>query len=132
MGRYDSYGDWAPYIPVGEKKRLALKEAKRGLKKGQLLEPVEISGRRITKNFWGNAWCENLTQYSDFSNRLPRGRTYVCNGSVVDLRIDEGKVVAIVAGSEPYKVKISIKKLDGKIWKRLCNDCATRFTASSI
>ena len=36
------------------------------------------------------------------ANRLPRGRTYVRNGSVVDLQIAPGAVTALVSGSELY------------------------------
>ena len=46
-----------------------------------------VEGRTIAKTFWGKAWCDNLERYSDFENRLPRGRTYVRNGSVIDLQI---------------------------------------------
>ena len=61
-------------------------------KKGQTLSPVVIEGRAIATTFWGKAWCDNLERYSDFANRLPRGRTYVRNGSVVDLQIAPGAV----------------------------------------
>jgi uncharacterized Zn finger protein len=48
------------------------------------------------------AWCENLERYSDFQNRLPRGRTYLRNGSVIDLQIASGEVKALVCGSSVY------------------------------
>ena len=54
-----------------------------------------IEGRTIVKTFWGKAWCENLERYSDYANRLPRGRTYVRNGSVVDLQIAPGEIQAL-------------------------------------
>ena len=57
-------------------------------------QPIMIDGRIIAKTFWGKAWCENLESYSDFENRLPRGRTYVRNGSVVHLEIQPGKISA--------------------------------------
>ncbi len=37
------------------------------------LSPVSASSGAIAKTFWGRAWCQNLEQYSDYSNRLPRG-----------------------------------------------------------
>ena len=73
-------------------------------KKGQTLSPVVIDGRNIAKTFWGKAWCDNLERYSDYANRLPRGRTYVRNGSVVDLQIAPGAVTALVSGSDLYEV----------------------------
>ncbi len=88
---YGYDGGWDPYVPVAERKRLAEKKAKRRLKKGQSLAPIRITARKIATTFWGTAWCDNLEHYSDFANRLPRGRTYARNGSIVDLQIERGK-----------------------------------------
>ena len=71
-------------------------------KKGHPVAPVVIDGRAIATTFWGKAWCDNLESYSDYANRLPRGRTYVRNGSVVDLQIAPGEVTAMVSGSTLY------------------------------
>ena len=57
-------------------------------KRGRAVDPVIIELRKIAHTFWGKAWCDNLESYSDYANRLPRGRTYVRNGSVIDLRSD--------------------------------------------
>ncbi|OHB82753.1 MAG: hypothetical protein A2V98_20340 [Planctomycetes bacterium RBG_16_64_12] len=83
-------------------------------KKGVDVQPVTIDGRKIAKSFWGEAWCEHLESFSDFENRLPRGRTYVRNGSVCHLAIIEGEIKAKVSGSEIYDVKVTIKTLPGK------------------
>ena len=29
-------------------------------KKGKEVHPIIVKGRKITKTWWGNAWCENL------------------------------------------------------------------------
>src|ERR1035438_3824571 len=81
------YG-WRPYVSVTERRRKAAGEMAKLKKKGHPVSPVVLQGRTIVTTFWGKAWCENLERYSDFENRLPRGRTYVRNGSVVDLQID--------------------------------------------
>ncbi len=120
-GRYD----WAPYVPVGQKVSQAVRQAAQLAKKEKREPaPVKLQGRTITKTFWGKAWCDNLTAYQDFSNRLPRGATYVRNGSVVDLVIKHRRIDAIVAGSEPYTVKIDITELDSKQWKSIRSDCS--------
>ena len=85
---------------------------------------MTIEGRAIAKSFWGKSWCTNLERYSDYENRLPRGRTYVRNGSVVDLRIAKGKVSAVVSGSDLYKVTIAIAPVTATHWKAICRDCA--------
>jgi uncharacterized Zn finger protein len=93
-------------------------------KERRKLAPVEIAGRKIAASFWGNAWCENLERYSDFANRLPRGRTYVRNGSVIDLQIGSGSVKAIVSGSEIYRVTIRIQTLVAPTWQNIKQDCS--------
>jgi uncharacterized Zn finger protein len=93
-------------------------------KKGHDVSPVLVQGRVIAKTFWGKSWCENLESYSDFANRLPRGRTYVRNGSVVDLQIAAGSIRAFVAGSELYEVAVKITPVSKARWKAICSDCA--------
>src|SRR4051812_17754500 len=102
------YNGWAPYVPVAERRRQAAREMEKLRKKGHPIAPVIIEGRTIATTFWGKAWCDNLESYHDYENRLPRGRTYVRNGSVVDLQIAASEVTAMVSGSSIYKVKVSI------------------------
>ena len=123
MGWY-SYGNWRPYVSVAERRRKAAKKIAKMKKTGREISPVEIAGRKIATTFWGEAWCENLEAYSDYSNRLPRGRTYVRNGSVMDLQIEVGRVRALVSGSEVYEVDIKIKPLAKKLWADIKGKCA--------
>ncbi|MBN2493796.1 MAG: hypothetical protein JXR96_04325 [Deltaproteobacteria bacterium] len=122
MGSY-SYMGWRPYVPVAERRRRAAKKIDRLEKAGRNISPVEIPGRKITSTFWGNAWCRNLEAYSDYSNRLPRGRTYVRNGSVLDLQVEPGRVLALVCGTELYDVEIRIKPLSGDRWAEIKRQC---------
>jgi uncharacterized Zn finger protein len=119
-----SFGGWAPYVPVAARRRKAQREMEKLRKKGAVLSPVKIEGRQIARTFWGKAWCDNLESYRDYENRLPRGRTYVRNGSVVDLQIAPCEVTAIVSGSKIYKVKVSIGNVGPVRWKTLCADCS--------
>jgi uncharacterized Zn finger protein len=110
---------------VAERRAKAARElAKLARKTGQGASPVVLEGRQIATTFWGKAWCDNLEAYSDYENRLPRGRTYIRNGSVVDLQITEGKVTARVSGSELYKIEIKIKPLAPRLWKSIQTECA--------
>jgi uncharacterized Zn finger protein len=119
------YGDWKPYVPVAKRRQQAESYAKRVAKKEKReLSPVQVTARNVAKSFWGKAWCENLERYSDFENRLPRGRTYLRNGSVVDLQIERGHVKAIVGGSEIYEVSVRIKTLSILAWKKVKADCS--------
>jgi uncharacterized Zn finger protein len=119
-----SWYEWREYVPVAERRRRAQQKLKKLKKKGQPVAPVTIEGRTIAKSFWGKSWCTNLDRYSDYANRLPRGRTYVRNGSVVDLQIAKGEVLAFVSGSELYKIKIGIAPVKAGHWKSICRDCA--------
>src|SRR5215813_11901730 len=119
-----SFGGWAPYVPVAARRRKVEREMEKLRKKGAVLSPVKIEGRQIASTFWGKAWCDNLESYRDYENRLPRGRTYVRNGSVVDLQIAPREVTAIVSGSKIYKVKVSIGNVGPTRWKTLCADCS--------
>jgi uncharacterized Zn finger protein len=119
---YYDYG-WRPYVSVAERRRKAAREMEKLKKKGHPVSPVVVEGRTIARTFWGKAWCENLEHYSDFENRLPRGRTYVRNGSVVDLQIGGGEVKAMVSGSEIYKVAVKVTPVSKARWRSLCSDC---------
>src|SRR5229473_374816 len=119
-----SYHEWRPYVPVAARRRNAEKKLAKLKMNGQAISPVMIEGRAIAKTFWGKSWCANLERYSDYENRLPRGRSYVRNGSVLDLQIAEGEVVAMVSGSDLYKVKATIAPVAARRWKAICRDCA--------
>lgn len=116
--------DYKPYVPVAKRRAQAAREAAKRVKKGHSITPVVIKGRAIVSTFWGKAWCTNLESYSDFSNRLPRGRTYVRNGSVVDLKIEKGRITAFVSGSELYTVRIDIAALPHEAWQVVKELCA--------
>ena len=120
---YDNYG-WRPYVTVAERRRKAARAMEKLKKKGHPVSPVVLEGRAIAKTFWGKAWCDNLERYSDFANRLPRGRTYVRNGSVVDLQIGAGEVKAYVSGSEIYQVAVKVTPVSKNRWHSICADCA--------
>ncbi len=125
MGWYGGYGDWAPYVPVAVRRARGIAAAAKIAKKEKReLCPVKAVGRKLCSSFWGQAWCQNLERYSDFSNRLPRGRTYARNGSVVDLQIERGRVKALVSGSELYRISIDIKTLAKPAWKLIKQDCS--------
>src|SRR5689334_17989918 len=119
MPRY--YEDeWPRYISVEERRRKAQRAAKRI---GDT-SPIVIEGSRISKTFWGKSWCQNLERYSDYANRLPRGRTYVRSGCVIDLTISAGVVHSRVSGTQLYTVKVNVAPIPKARWKAVCQDCA--------
>jgi len=120
--------NWAPYVPVAKRRAQAAREMaaldKSTKGNGQARSPVRIATHKIATTFWGEAWCKNLESYSDYENRLPRGRSYCRNGSILDLQISEGHIDAMVSGSSLYKIKINIKTLHLKTWESIKLDCA--------
>ena len=119
-----SYFRWKATPTVAEKRRQAEKRLAKLSKTGGGLSPVVLEGRKIATSFWGKAWCENLERYSDYANRLPRGRSYVRHSCVIDLEIGKGEISAQVSGSSLYRIKIIIASLDAKTWNDICRDCS--------
>ncbi len=123
MGRhYDNY--WPPYIPVSERREQARAALASLKKKGVDCQPVAVEGRAIARTFWGIKWCRSLEAYSDFANRLPRGRSCVRHGAVLDLQIGPGAIDALVSGAAVYKVRIAIEPLPDRDWKAILDECA--------
>ena len=120
---YYGYG-FKPYVSVATRRKQAEKAAAKARKSGANFSPIEASRGAIAKTFWGKAWCDNLEAYSDYDNRLPRGRTYVRNGSVLDLQILAGEVHAQVMGSSIYKVAVKVTPVAAKQWQAIGTDCA--------
>lgn len=111
---YDSYG-FPRYVSVAERRAQAKKTIEKLKKKHADLSPVVIEGTQIARSVWGKAWCKHLETFSDYSNRIPRGRSYVRSGSVIDLHIEKGLITAMVKGSssKPYKVRMEVDCLSG-------------------
>ena len=118
-----SYGGFAPYVPVAARRAKAKKQTDKLRKDGKDIQPIEIEGRTIARSFWGKGWCSHLESFGDYSNRLPRGRTYVRNGSVCHLAISKGKVKAMVSGSGLYNVNVEISPLEKSKWLKIKTKC---------
>jgi uncharacterized Zn finger protein len=115
---------WKRYIPAAVRRRRTARDIARFAEKGKPLSPVVVDRRAIATTFWGKAWCDNLERYSDFANRLPRGRSYVRSGAVVDLQMTPGAVSARVSGSRLYRVKVNVTPVPQPRWAAICGDCA--------
>jgi uncharacterized Zn finger protein len=109
---------------VAKRRAQAMLKMEKLRKKGANIQPVRIEGRQIARTFWGQSWCEHLEKFSDYENRLPRGRTYVRNGSVCHLEIAKGRIAAKVSGSDIYDIQIAIKPLPKDKWRRVKDSCA--------
>lgn len=126
MGYY--YESFPKYVSVAEKKAKSMKTLEKLKKKNPDIEPVTIEGKALAVNWWGKSWNMNLESYADYSNRIGRGRSYIRNGCLLDLKIKKGDVTALVQGSgrSPYKVSIQIDTLKKENWKKVTELCNRR------
>ncbi len=118
-----SQWNWQPYVSVAQRQARAQKEMDKLRKKGVDIQPVATQGRCIAKSFWGKGWCDHLESFSDYSNRLPRGRSYVRNGSVCHMDINPGRIEAMVSGTELYRVVVDIARLTNSNWESIKERC---------
>lgn len=135
MSRHDDedyFGDWHSwprYLREDERRARAGRAAKKLGRGGRELHPVVVEGRTAAKSAWGKGWCTTLASYGDYSNRLPRGMSYLRSGAVIDLQIERGRVEALVSGTSVYKVRIDIRPLSKPRWRAIKEECAGRITS---
>ncbi|MBO4336878.1 MAG: hypothetical protein J5842_02240 [Lachnospiraceae bacterium] len=111
-------------------KQKAMASVRRAGKKGKDYEPVICRNKRgaLCNSWWGQAWCDNLERYADYASRLDRGRSYVRSGTIIDLKIDGGKVTAKVQGRRrtPYKVEVRVGRLSEENCQKIIDRCIRR------
>jgi uncharacterized Zn finger protein len=123
------YYGWPTYVTVAERRAKAEKQLEKMKKKGLAVQPVALSGRKIAASFWGKGWCEQMESFSDYANRLPRGRSYVRNGSVCHLEIAAGRITALVSGTTLYNVVITIEPLKASTWEAVKGACSGKIAS---
>lgn len=118
---------WYPrYVPVDEQRARTVSGIQDLRARGVSVQPIELRGRTIARNFWGRRWCEHLESFSEHAARLAHGRAYVRNGSICHLAIEPGGVEAIVSGSALYRVAIRVRQLETHVWTAIRRACAGR------
>jgi uncharacterized Zn finger protein len=117
---------WFQYESTFEKKERMERELRKRAARGEVLIPLELSAnkRKIAATFWGRSWCQHIESYRDYENRLPRARSYLRQGSVFNLEVEQGKIRAQVAGSTLYDVEITIKPMEKMAWAGIKQACA--------
>jgi uncharacterized Zn finger protein/superfamily II DNA or RNA helicase len=66
---------------------------------------------KFAETWWGESWIRALEEIDVDTNRLPRGRTYARNGSVLEIkRTRTGTIQARVQGRRPapYRIRIAL------------------------
>lgn len=120
-----SYWGFPKYVTVAEKKAKAEKKLAQLRKKMPGIMPVIIEGKALARTWWGKSWNRNLERYADYRNRIGRGKNYVRHGAVLDLRIEGGRVTALVQGTraKPYEVVVRIAPVKKANWDHIRNQC---------
>jgi uncharacterized Zn finger protein len=128
-----AYYEFPAYVPVAERKRRAEQKVAKLRQKDPTIAPVMIKGKKLANSWWGQAWNQNLESYADYANRIGRGRSYVRNGAVLDLKLEQGGVKALVQGSQskPYRVVIEICPLPGGVWEKIKKTCEGKIESLS-
>lgn len=78
-------------------------------------------------SWWGRRWIAAAEALgAAYANRLPRGRRYAADGSVVDLQVAPGQVSAKVHGRRPnpYRVRLRVPELTDEEWERVAEALA--------
>ncbi|HEY2394825.1 MAG TPA: SWIM zinc finger family protein [Rudaea sp.] len=86
---------------------------------------MQLQKHAIASSFWGKNWCKHLEGFSDYANRLPRGRSYVRSGAVCHLAISVGCIEAMVSGSSLYRVAVEIRPLKAPLWAAIRQKCSS-------
>ncbi len=75
--------------------------------------------------WWGQQWLNSLSNI-DFSNRLPRGRSYANTGKVRSVKVTGNRIEAKVQGTRPnpYRVQIIVPVFSKAEQQRLVNEVA--------
>ena len=116
---------WWSYEEAAEAKERVQREIEKRVKRGERFEALmPVAGKKhLCTTFWGKAWCNHLESYQEFESRLPRGRSYLRQGSVYNLNIEPGKITAMVAGAELYHTQIFIHSLKVSKWQDIVEKC---------
>jgi uncharacterized Zn finger protein len=123
---FRSYDGFPAYVSAAERRRRAARELRALARRGEKPRPIVVEGRELARTFWGKAWCAALESHADLATRLPRGRTYLRSGCVLDLAIARGEIRARVFGTELYEEVVRIAPLGPERWAAVRAACAGR------
>jgi uncharacterized Zn finger protein len=91
--------------------------------------PASAGQQEFGRTWWGRAWLEALEQRARLDpDRLPRGREYARSGAVGELTLAPGEARARVRGrkTEPYQVRIRVRRFADDEWDRVLEAIAAR------
>ena len=97
--------------------------------------PLSVSGGiraqagrgRMARHWWGLRWVAAL-EGRMAGARLGRGRSYAASGQVAEIRLEPGRVTAVVQGAspQPYRVQLKLRTLSAAGRRRMLADMQRR------
>jgi uncharacterized Zn finger protein len=122
---------WGPYVSKAEKMKQARKKQEALKKSGFKIQTVNVP-RKITQTPQGHAWLEMVEDLTSDSGRQSRAKTLARGGAILHLAVTEGKITAIVQGSDTYDIEIEVSALSLKQWQTVAVACGKKATATKL
>ena len=115
---------WWSYEDAQERKEDVQRLMDRRRSRGEVFELLEVkaSSKKLCSTFWGQAWCRHLEAFQVYEGRLQRGRSYLRQKTVYNLKIKPGVVEAIVAGATLYETRVHIRPLAEHRWADIARE----------
>jgi uncharacterized Zn finger protein len=126
----DEFGEFPGYTSVKSIAKMAAKAANELRAQGYQLDPVMLTSKGpkgLATSTWGRAWCRHLETYADSLPLLPRGRSLLRNGSVIDLNVETAVIDAKVCADRVYHVTIKTHVCPEETWHSI-----KQFAAGSV
>ena len=115
--------DDAPRLKTADLARLAQQRLQELQAEGQTLHPVIGKGKKLAAHFWGSAWMKHLALCESGGLNLAPGRTLLRHGCVLDVRVGQGSIDALVSSDRLYEVHLRLKPLEEERWEELRQRC---------
>lgn len=103
--------DDAPRLKAADLERLARQRLQELQAEGVTTSPVVGKGKKLAAHFWGSAWMKHLALCESGGLNLAPGRTLLRHGCVLQLRLGEGTIDALVSAERLHEVHLKLNPL---------------------
>lgn len=108
---------------IAELEKLAEERRAELMAEGVQLHPVVSRTRKLAGRFWGSAWMRHLACCEAGGLCLAPGRTLLRHGCVLDVRVAQGCVQALVSAEELYEIELRLSPPDEERVEALAKLC---------
>jgi uncharacterized Zn finger protein len=86
------------------------------------LNPVRAASAVLCNTPLGSEWCNYLERYVDHNDRLWKGRAYIREGRVIDLKVAPGVIRGQVRGTKVHQVSALVAPLPKELWTSMLTE----------